>query len=102
MKKEIEAKLELLKKNREVVTKNINDGQELVKKAIADLQAIAGAIQVCEQLLKSSEGEKPFTIALIIKIKSINVKLYELIKDQQNEYEMKTYKIQSSIKQMII
>ena len=54
MKKEIEAKLELLKKNREVVTKNINDGQELVRKAIADLQAIAGAIQVCEQLLKKN------------------------------------------------
>ena len=57
MKKEIEAKLELLKKNREDVTKNINDGQELVKKAIADLQAIAGAIQVCEQLLKEEPKE---------------------------------------------
>ena len=51
MKKEIEAKLAKLKENRDIVAKNINDGQEVVKKAMADLQAIHGAIQVCEQLI---------------------------------------------------
>ena len=60
MKKEIEAKLEKLKNNRDIVAKNIQDGQEVVKKAMADLQAIHGAIQVCEQLLKDSENaDKP-------------------------------------------
>ena len=52
MKEDIEAKLKKLKENRDIVMKNINEGQELVKKAIADLQAISGAIQVCEQLLE--------------------------------------------------
>ena len=57
MKKEIEAKLAKLKENRDIVAKNINDGQEVVKKAMADLQAIHGAIQACEQLLKDEPKE---------------------------------------------
>ena len=57
MKKEIEAKLAKLKENRDIVAKNINDGQEVEKKAMADLQAIHGAIQVCEQLLKDEPKE---------------------------------------------
>tara|TARA_Y100001938_G_scaffold98249_1_gene134464 strand:- start:127 stop:318 length:192 start_codon:yes stop_codon:yes gene_type:complete len=58
MKDDIEAKLKKLKENRDIVMKNINEGQELVKKAIADLQAISGAIQVCEQLLEPKEEAK--------------------------------------------
>ena len=55
MKDKLEAKLTKLKENRDIVMKNINDGQDLVKKAMADLQAISGAIQVCEQLIKEDE-----------------------------------------------
>ena len=55
MKDKLEATLTKLKENRDIVMKNINDGQDLVKKAMADLQAISGAIQVCEQLIKEDE-----------------------------------------------
>jgi len=57
MKKEIEAKLAKLNENKSVVMKNLNDLKQATEKNVADLQAIAGAIQVCEQLLKEEPKE---------------------------------------------
>jgi hypothetical protein len=50
MLKEIEAKLTKLNENKAVVVKNLQDLEVQTKKNMSDLQAISGAIQVCEQL----------------------------------------------------
>ena len=50
MKEQIESKLEALEENKTKVVEQIRRGQELVQKGQADLNAILGAIQVCEQL----------------------------------------------------
>ena len=50
MKEQIEAKLKALEENKIKVVEQIRQGQELVQKGQADLNAILGAIQVCEQL----------------------------------------------------
>ena len=55
-KDQIEAKLAALKQNKLVVEDRIKTASETIKQANADLNAIAGAIQVCEQLI--SENEK--------------------------------------------
>lgn len=57
MLKEIEAKLTKLNENKKVVVKNLQDLEAQTKKNMSDLQAISGAIQVCEQL--KVEAEKP-------------------------------------------
>ena len=50
MLKEIEAKITKLNENKAVVVKNLQDLEVQTKKNMSDLQAISGAIQVCEQL----------------------------------------------------
>ena len=55
-KEQIESKLAALKQNKLVVEDRIKTASETIKQANADLNAIAGAIQVCEQLI--SENEK--------------------------------------------
>ena len=55
-KEQIESKLAALKQNKLVVEDRIKTASETIKQANADINAIAGAIQVCEQLM--SENEK--------------------------------------------
>ena len=55
-KEQIESKLAALKQNKLVVEDRIKTASETIKQANADINAIAGAIQVCEQLI--SENEK--------------------------------------------
>ena len=50
-KKVIEAKLEELKSNKLVVEERIRVAQENIRQANADLNAISGAEQLCQQLL---------------------------------------------------
>tara|TARA_R100001480_G_scaffold11256_1_gene19856 strand:- start:32 stop:244 length:213 start_codon:yes stop_codon:yes gene_type:complete len=64
-KKIIESKLEELNSNKLVVQERITKASETIKQANADLNAIAGAIQLCEQLLSESvedKGDKPVEI----------------------------------------
>jgi len=63
--KTIESKLEELNSNKLVVQERITKSSETIKQANADLNAIAGAIQLCEQLLSESvedKGDKPVEI----------------------------------------
>jgi len=63
--KTIESKLEELNSNKLVVQERITKSSETIKQANADLNAIAGAIQLCEQLIVSSntdEGDKPVEV----------------------------------------
>ena len=59
--KTIESKLEELNNNKLVVQERIKVASETIKQANADLNAISGAVQLCEQLLKDNEdkGDKP-------------------------------------------
>jgi hypothetical protein len=50
-KKTIESKLEELKSNKLVVEERIRVAQENIRQANADLNAISGAEQLCQQLL---------------------------------------------------
>jgi len=50
-KKTIESKLEELKSNKLVVEERIRAAQENIRQANADLNAISGAEQLCQQLL---------------------------------------------------
>ena len=54
MKDKLEAKLKTLKENQATVETQIIKGQELLRKAQADLNAILGAIQVVDQLLEDT------------------------------------------------
>ena len=56
-KKVVEAKLEELKSNKLVVEERIRVAQDSIRQANADLNAISGAEQLCEQLLE--EEKKP-------------------------------------------
>ena len=56
-KKIIEAKLENLKSNKLVVEERLRVAQETIRQANADINAISGAQQLCEQLLE--EEKKP-------------------------------------------
>ncbi len=47
---DIDAKLEALSKNKEEVTDRIKQAQDVLRQGQADLNALQGAIQVCEQL----------------------------------------------------
>tara|TARA_B100000963_G_scaffold252661_1_gene221394 strand:- start:1254 stop:1451 length:198 start_codon:yes stop_codon:yes gene_type:complete len=53
--KTIEEKLETLKKNKDKVMEQIKQGQDIVRQANADLNAIQGAMQVCEQLIEDNK-----------------------------------------------
>ena len=54
-KKVIESKLEELKSNKLVVEERIRVAQESIRQATADLNAIAGAEQLCQQLLNDTD-----------------------------------------------
>lgn len=62
--KTIESKLEELNNNKLVVQERIKVASETIKQANADLNAISGAVQLCEQLLKDNKdkGDKPVEI----------------------------------------
>ncbi len=57
MKEAIEAKLKVLEDNQAKVSQQIQNGEQLLTKAKADLNAIVGAIQVCKQLLEEGKEE---------------------------------------------
>ena len=59
-KKTIEAKLEELKSNKLVVEERIRVAQETIRQANADLNAISGAEQLCQQLL--SDDKETMTV----------------------------------------
>jgi len=44
-----------LKKNKDKVMEQIKQGQDIVRQANADLNAIQGAMQVCEQLIEDNK-----------------------------------------------
>ena len=50
-KETLDKKLETLNQNKIVVEDRIKTSQDVIRKANADLNAISGAIQVCEQLI---------------------------------------------------
>ena len=54
-KKVIESKLEELKSNKLVVEERIRAAQENIRQANADLNAISGAEQLCQQLLNDDK-----------------------------------------------
>ena len=54
-KKVVESKLEELKSNKLVVEERIRVAQESIRQATADLNAIAGAEQLCQQLLDDTD-----------------------------------------------
>ena len=56
-KDQIDRKLEELNANKMTVAQRIKDASETIKQANADLNAIAGAIQVCEQLIEENPSE---------------------------------------------
>ena len=56
-KDQIDRKLEELNENKMTVAQRIKDASETIKQANADLNAIAGAIQVCEQLIEENPSE---------------------------------------------
>ena len=54
-KKVVESKLEELKSNKLVVEERIRAAQENIRQANADLNAISGAEQLCQQLLNDDK-----------------------------------------------
>ena len=57
MKEAIEEKLKKLEDNKSAVVQQITNGEQLLTKAKADLNAIIGAIQVCKQLLEEGKED---------------------------------------------
>tara|TARA_B100000214_G_C23657462_1_gene485843 strand:+ start:60 stop:245 length:186 start_codon:yes stop_codon:yes gene_type:complete len=57
MKEAIEEKLKKLEDNKSAVVQQITNGEQLLTKAKADLNAIVGAIQVCKQLLEEGKED---------------------------------------------
>tara|TARA_A100001011_G_scaffold209757_1_gene218032 strand:+ start:294 stop:509 length:216 start_codon:yes stop_codon:yes gene_type:complete len=66
-KKIIEAKLENLKSNKLVVEERLRVAQETIRQANADLNAISGAEQLCEQLLEEEKKPVEATAAEAVK-----------------------------------
>ena len=56
-KEQIDRKLEELNANKVTVAERIRTAQETIKQANADLNAISGAEQLCEQLLEEKPSE---------------------------------------------
>jgi len=54
----IESKLETLNANKLQVAEKIRAAQETIKQSNADLNALEGAIQLCDQLLNEAEVTK--------------------------------------------
>ena len=57
-KEQIDRKLEELNANKLTVAERIRTAQETIKQANADLNALEGAIQLCDQLLNEAEITK--------------------------------------------
>ena len=57
-KKIVESKLETLNANKLQVAEKIRAAQETIKQSNADLNALEGAIQLCDQLLNEAEVTK--------------------------------------------
>ena len=57
MKEASEAKLKVLEDNPATVSQQLQNGEQLLTKAKADLNAIIGAIQVCKQLLEEGKED---------------------------------------------
>ena len=57
-KEQIDRKLEELNANKLTVAERIRTAQETIKQANADLNALEGAIQLCDQLLNEAEVTK--------------------------------------------
>ena len=53
----VEAKLQELKSNKLVVEERLRVAQETIRQANADINAISGAEQLCEQLLEEKPSE---------------------------------------------
>ena len=51
----IESKLETLNANKLQVAEKIRAAQQVIKQSNADLNAVEGAIQLCDQLLNEAE-----------------------------------------------
>jgi multidrug resistance efflux pump len=66
-KKIIEAKLENLKSNKLVVEERLRVAQETIRQANADINAISGAEQLCEQLLEEEKKPEEATAAEAVK-----------------------------------
>ena len=60
----IESKLETLNANKLQVAEKIRAAQETIKQANADLNALEGAIQLCDQLLNEAEVTKKETMTV--------------------------------------
>ena len=60
----IESKLETLKANKLQVAEKIRAAQQVIKQANADLNAVEGAIQLCDQLLNEAEVTKKETMTV--------------------------------------
>jgi len=60
----IESKLETLNANKLQVAEKIRAAQETIKQANADLNALEGAIQLCNQLLNEAEVTKKETMTV--------------------------------------
>ena len=60
----IESKLETLKANKLQVAEKIRSAQQVIKQANADLNAVEGAIQLCDQLLNEAEVTKKETMTV--------------------------------------
>jgi multidrug resistance efflux pump len=66
-KKIIEAKLENLKSNKLIVEERLRVAQETIRQANADINAISGAEQLCEQLLEEEKKPEEATAAEAVK-----------------------------------
>ena len=66
-KKIIEAKLENLKSNKLVVEERLRVAQETIRQANADINAISGAEQLCEQFLEEEKKPEEATAAEAVK-----------------------------------
>tara|TARA_R100000005_G_C4823452_1_gene103565 strand:+ start:87 stop:299 length:213 start_codon:yes stop_codon:yes gene_type:complete len=60
----IESKLETLNANKLQVAEKIRAAQETIKQSNADLNALEGAIQLCDQLLNEAEVTKKETMTV--------------------------------------
>ena len=64
--KVIEAKLEELNKNKSIVEERLRVAQDTIRQGNADLNAISGAVQLCEQLINEKE-EQPSEAAQAVR-----------------------------------
>ena len=63
----VEAKLQELKSNKLVVEERLRVAQETIRQANADLNALSGAQQLCEQLLEEEKKAEEAPAAEAVK-----------------------------------